>query len=289
MTGNEIRLAQYVQQTEAALEAALPKEGGTLVREAMRYSLLGGGKRIRAALVLEFARLGGAAEQQALPLACAVEMIHAYSLIHDDLPCMDNDDFRRGKPSCHKKFGEACALLAGDGLLTLAFETAAGAPLLGEAKARSIAELAKAAGWQGMIGGQMMDLDAENHPVSMETLQKLYAMKTGELLKVSALLGCIAADAPEIEAVAQNYTSAIGMAFQITDDILDVTGSTEKLGKPVGSDKENGKSTYVSLLGLESAKKEACHQIQLARIQAEKLTDPGFLIWLADLILNRDH
>ena len=175
MTGNEIRLSQYVQKTEAALDTALPKEGGTLVREAMLYSLLGGGKRIRAALVLEFARLGGAAESQALPLACAVEMIHAYSLIHDDLPCMDNDDFRRGQPSCHKKFGEACALLAGDGLLTLAFETAAGAPLPGEAKARSIAELAKAAGWQGMIGGQMMDLDAENHEIPLETLQKLYA------------------------------------------------------------------------------------------------------------------
>ena len=289
MTGNEIRLSQYVQKTEAALDTALPKEGGTLVREAMRYSLLGGGKRIRAALVLEFARLGGAADSQALPLACVVEMIHAYSLIHDDLPCMDNDDFRRGQPSCHKKFGEACALLAGDGLLTLAFETAAGAPLPGEAKARSIAELAKAAGWQGMIGGQMMDLDAENHEIPLETLQKLYAMKTGELLRVSALLGCIAADASEIEAIAQNYTSAIGMAFQITDDILDVTGNTEKLGKPIGSDKENGKSTYVSLLGLENAKKEACRQIQLARLQAEKLEDSGFLIWLADLILNRDH
>lgn len=289
MTGNEIRLSQYVQKTEEALDAALPKKGGTLVREAMRYSLLGGGKRIRAALVLEFARLGGAAESQALPLACAVEMIHAYSLIHDDLPCMDNDDFRRGQPSCHKKFGEACALLAGDGLLTLAFETAASAPLSGDARARSVAELAKAAGWQGMIGGQMMDLDAENNPVPIETLQTLYAMKTGELLKISALLGCIAADAPEIEMIAQNYTSAIGMAFQITDDILDVTGSAEKLGKPVGSDSQNGKSTYVSLLGLENAKKEACHQIQLARIQAEKLADPGFLIWLADLILNRDH
>lgn len=289
MTGNEIRLSQYVQKTEEALDAALPKKGGTLVREAMRYSLLGGGKRIRAALVLEFARLGGAAESQALPLACAVEMIHAYSLIHDDLPCMDNDDFRRGQPSCHKKFGEACALLAGDGLLTLAFETAASAPLSGDARARSVAELAKAAGWQGMIGGQMMDLDAENNPVPIETLQTLYAMKTGELLKISALLGCIAADAPEIEVIAQNYTSAIGMAFQITDDILDVTGSAEKLGKPVGSDSLNGKSTYVSLLGLENAKKEACHQIQLARIQAEKLADPGFLIWLADLILNRDH
>ena len=135
----------------------------------------------------------------------------------------------------------------------------------------------------------MMDLDAENHEIPLETLQKLYAMKTGELLRVSALLGCIAADASEIEAIAQNYTSAIGMAFQITDDILDVTGNTEKLGKPIGSDKENGKSTYVSLLGLENAKKEACRQIQLARLQAEKLEDSGFLIWLADLILNRDH
>lgn len=286
MTGNE-RLAAYAVHTEAALDLAAA--GESHVREAMRYSLLGGGKRIRAALVLEFARLCGVSEETAMPFACAVEMIHAYSLIHDDLPCMDDDDFRRGKPSCHKQFGEARALLAGDGLLTLAFETAVSAPLPGEICARAVGELARAAGYQGMVGGQMLDLEAENHKISLEALQSLYKMKTGALLRVSALLGCIAGQTPAFEAAAKAYTDALGITFQISDDILDVTSSMEKLGKPVGSDAQNNKTTYVTLLGLDGARREAERQTALACEQAKRLPDSGFLLWLANMVLTRDH
>lgn len=281
---HEERLSSYAQDVEKALDRAVPGSGEARVQEAMRYSLLGGGKRIRAALVLEFARLGGAEPEKAMPLACAVEMVHAYSLIHDDLPCMDNDDFRRGKPSCHKQFGEACALLAGDALLTLAFETAAST-----GSARAVAELARAAGCQGMVGGQMLDLAAEGRSIPLEDLRRLYALKTGELLRVSALLGCIAAEKPELEGVALDFTRALGIAFQVTDDILDVTGSAEKLGKPVGSDAGNEKTTYVSLLGLEGAREEAARQTALACGQAQKLEDHEFLLWMANMVLTRDH
>lgn len=287
MTGNE-RLAAYAARTEAALELAVAG-GEDRVREAMRYSVLGGGKRIRAALTLEFARLGGGDEEAAARLACAVEMVHAYSLIHDDLPCMDNDDFRRGRPSCHKKFGEACALLAGDGLLTLAFGTCANAPMPGDSRARAVSALSEAAGHGGMVGGQMLDLDAEGRAIGLDALRRLYAMKTGALLRVSALLGCIAAQARELEAPADAYTAALGLLFQITDDILDVTGSAEKLGKPVGSDAENKKNTYVTLLGLDGAKREAERQADLAKSAVAGLRDPEFLLWLADLVLTRDH
>lgn len=288
MTENE-RLAAYAAHTNAALDLAVPVFGESHVVEAMRYSLLGAGKRIRAALVLEFARLCGVGEDTAMPFACAVEMIHAYSLIHDDLPCMDDDDFRRGKPSCHKRFGEACALLAGDALLTLAFETAALAPLPGEICARAVGELARAAGYQGMVGGQIQDLEAENHRIPLEALQSLYGMKTGALLRVSALLGCLAGQKPALEAAAKAYTDALGITFQITDDILDVTGSVEKLGKPIGSDAGNRKTTYVTLLGLDGARLEARRQTALACEQAKRLPDSGFLLWLADMVLTRDH
>lgn len=288
MTENE-RLAAYAAHTNTALDLAIPAAEESHVAEAMRYSLLGAGKRIRAALVLEFARLCGVGEDTAMPFACAVEMIHTYSLIHDDLPCMDDDDFRRGKPSCHKQFGEACALLAGDGLLTLAFKTAALAPLPGDICVRAVGELAQAAGYQGMVGGQIQDLEAENHSIPLEALQTLYGMKTGALLRVSALLGCLAGQNPAFEAAAKGYTDALGITFQITDDILDVTGSMEKLGKPVGSDVGNRKTTYVTLLGLEGARQEARRQTALACEQAKRLPDSGFLLWLADMVLTRDH
>lgn len=244
----------YTDKINAALEEYFPS-GDDVVSQAMRYSVRNGGKRIRPALVLAFCKVCGGDEDSALAFACALEMIHTYSLIHDDLPCMDDDDFRRGKPSCHVAYGEANALLAGDGLLTLAFETAAKSALSAEKTVRGIAELSKAAGVCGMIGGQVMDLENEGKKVGVETLKKTDALKTGELIRVACVLGCIAAgaDSEKITA-AEKYAADIGLAFQIVDDILDVVGDEKALGKPIGSDKENEKSTYVSALGLDGSR-----------------------------------
>ncbi len=223
--------------------------------DAMGYSLSNGGKRIRPVLALEFCRLCCGDAKKALPFALAVEMIHTYSLIHDDLPCMDDDDIRRGKPSNHVVYGYADALLAGDGLLTLAFEILAKADTTAEKKCEAVLTLSKAAGCSGMIAGQVMDLENENKTVSLDTVRATDALKTGELIRAAAMLGCIAGNADEKQRKAAcEYCDCIGLAFQIVDDILDVTGDTETLGKPVGSDSENQKSTYVSLLGLDGSK-----------------------------------
>ena len=241
---------------EAFLNAAVP--GTDVVSEAMRYSLQGGGKRIRPCLVLEFCRVCGGDVDAALPFAAAVEMIHTYSLIHDDLPCMDDDDLRRGKPACHVRFGYANALLAGDGLLTLAFETLTRAPLPGERIAEACATLAEAAGHLGMIGGQTMDLENEERDVTLERLRQTDALKTGALIRAACVLGCIAAGADDTQkAAAAQYAHALGLAFQIVDDILDVTSDTATLGKPVGSDEAQHKNTYVTLCGLDGARAEA--------------------------------
>ncbi len=225
------------------------------VSKAMLYSLENGGKRVRPMLVLEFCRACGGDVEKALELACALEMIHTYSLIHDDLPCMDNDDFRRGKPSCHKKFGEATALLAGDGLLTLAFSVASGANLPAESKIKAVKLLADCAGHLGMIGGQTMDLQHEGKSITLEQLRKTDALKTGRLIYAACILGCIAADADEEKIKAATvYAECIGLAFQIVDDLLDITSTAEELGKPIGSDAENNKSTYPALLGIERSR-----------------------------------
>lgn len=252
---------QYLPMIEEALKRYLPREN-CLQKElcsAMEYSLLAGGKRIRPILTLEFCRLCGGELEEALPFACAVEMVHTYSLIHDDLPCMDNDDLRRGRASNHKVFGEDMALLAGDALLTLAFETMLSPESIlkaGAARAASAAGiLARAAGSDGMVGGQVIDLMSEDQSVSIDILQVMDRAKTGALIKASALMGCVVAGADEQKlAAAGTFTDNIGLAFQIVDDILDVTGQTAKLGKKVGSDENNKKSTYVSLLGLEAAR-----------------------------------
>lgn len=231
--------------------------GQDIVTEAMQYSVQNGGKRIRPMLTLEFCRVCGGDPQAALPFACAVEMIHTYSLIHDDLPCMDDDDLRRGKPSCHKQFGESYALLAGDGLLTLAFETLAKANTVAPQDiVRAVKVLSDLAGVKGMIGGQVIDLLSEEKQVDYETLQRIDNLKTGALIKSAVLLGCIAAGVQDedILSAAEIYAENIGFAFQIVDDILDVTSDTDTLGKPVGSDAKNAKSTFVSLLGLEACK-----------------------------------
>ncbi len=232
-----------------------------LLFESMRYSVENGGKRVRPLLTLLFCDACGGDVSKALPLACAVEYIHTYSLIHDDLPCMDNDDFRRGKPSNHKVYGESFALLAGDGLLTAAFEKITDwqkAGLYGsDVAVKAVYALSHLAGSRGMIGGQVVDLLNENNPnANFDTLELMDSLKTGALIEAACTLGCIAAEADDekIKAAAE-FAQKIGLAFQIKDDILDVTGSLEKVGKPSGSDAQNGKVTYITLLGVEECQK----------------------------------
>ena len=230
--------------------------------DSMEYSVKNGGKRVRPLLTLLFYNACGKDDVlKAVPMAEAVEYIHTYSLIHDDLPCMDNDDFRRGKPSNHKVYGEAIALLAGDGLLTAAFERISVWSLAGlydaETAVKAIHELSVYAGARGMIGGQIIDMQNENNPnADFDNLQLMDSLKTGCLISVACALGCIAAGATdELISAAKTFGEKLGLAFQIKDDILDVTSSLEKLGKMTGSDKENNKSTYVTLLGLDECEK----------------------------------
>ncbi len=254
------QLNYYLSLVEDFLNSSIKRTSfdEEIVADAMRYSLQNGGKRIRPMLVLEFCRVCGGDVKKALPFAAAIEMIHTYSLIHDDLPCMDDDDMRRGQPSCHKKFGEEFALLAGDGLLTLAFEVLAESDFSDSQKLRAVKALALHAGYQGMIGGQTVDLMSEGKAISLDRLKTMDNLKTGKLINCAAFLGCIAADADdEIIVAAEKYTNAVGLAFQIVDDILDVTSTAEKLGKPIGSDNEKEKSTYVSILGIEKSKQYA--------------------------------
>lgn len=296
----EKRSSEYVEIINKAVSDYMSESafcdressGLELMRKAMAYSLENGGKRIRPMLTLEFCRLCGGDYMKALPLAIGIEMIHTYSLIHDDLPCMDDDDMRRGKPSSHKVFGYANALLAGDSLLTLAFETVLSAPGLGgDIKARAGLELAKAAGCSGMIAGQVMDLANEGKKASLDEVKATDKRKTGELIRVSAILGCIAAGADEEKIIAaEKYCEKIGLAFQIVDDILDVTSDEETLGKPIGSDSEKEKSTYVSLLGLEESSRYASELTEKAKEALEIFGSEGeFLLELADRLSGRKN
>ncbi len=295
MTWSE-RYPEYCSMIEAALPQYLPPV--TLpqgkVCEAMAYSLLDGGKRIRGCLTLAMCELCGGEVQSALPLACAVEMVHAYSLIHDDLPCMDNDDLRRGKPSCHIKFGEGTALLAGDALLTHAFSAASDAYFNGtlpaETVLRCVNQLSRAAGVEGMIGGQVIDTVPEEAPMTPEQLEAMHSMKTGALIRSAAVLGCLAAGAPrDVVMQADLYAAKIGLAFQIVDDILDVTEESEKLGKST-SDADNNKTTYITLYGVEKAR-EMVRRLVLEADLAVKGTvlDDEMLYELADTLAKRHH
>ncbi len=243
-----------------ALSESYPeaKDGQRDVVKAMRYSVSNGGKRVRPVLALEFCKACGGNAEDALHLACAIEYIHTYSLIHDDLPCMDDDDMRRGNPSCHKMFGESTALLAGDALLTHAFELVTSAELSDGKIASAVALLAQNAGVGGMIGGQVLDLMYEEKvEPNVSEIIDVYRMKTGALISAACLLGCIAAGADEAQlSAASKYAYNLGVAFQIQDDILDIEGDEKVIGKPVGSDEENDKSTYVSKVGIEKAKKD---------------------------------
>lgn len=227
--------------------------------QAARYSLLGSGKRLRPILTLATVETLGGSTEAALAPACAIEMVHTYSMIHDDLPCMDNDDFRRGKPSLHRAFPEGSAVLAGDYLLTYAFEVIAKAPLLNsDQKIQLIDLLAKNSGGDGMIGGQIMDIDAEDKTVDIETLKQIHSRKTGAMLTASIAAGAIIANASDSEKNLLNrFGEDLGLAFQIIDDVLDVTSSKQKHGKDVSSDVINNKKTYVALLGLEKSMETA--------------------------------
>ena len=258
MNSKIIELSELIN--ESLFEYFGDKYPEPLIFDAMDYSVRNGGKRVRPLLTLLFCDACGGDFKKAVPLALAVEFIHTYSLIHDDLPCMDDDDFRRGKPSNHKVFGEATAVLAGDGLLTAAFELISGYQAKGlyssEVAIKSILTLSQRAGARGMIGGQVLDMQNDNsNNADFDRLKLTDNLKTGALIDAACLLGCIAAEASERELeAASEFAYKIGLAFQIKDDILDVTGSFEKLGKIIGSDEINNKVTYVTLLGLDECR-----------------------------------
>ncbi len=227
------------------------------IYSAMRYSLLSGGKRLRGVLALAGGSLAGGNEKEAMPIACALEMIHAYSLIHDDLPAMDNDDMRRGQPTCHKKYDEATAILAGDALLNGAFELMLRESKNAENTLSAMKIISDASGTEGMIGGQVVDLESENREISLEELKYLHRHKTGALIRGALLGGYTACGGKdnEIYEALQEYAEKIGLAFQVQDDILDVTSSSDVLGKPINSDDRNSKNTFVTHMGLEDSKK----------------------------------
>ena len=289
-------LDEYVNIINNYLETAVGEcnFGEDIVHNAMKYSLGIGGKRIRPVLVLEFCRVCGGDIEKALPFAAAIEMSHTYSLIHDDLPCMDDDDMRRGMPSCHKKFGEEYALLAGDGLLTRAFGVVAESQIakeLPEIAIKAIAELSALAGADGMIGGQVVDLRNEDKPCGLDVLQTMDSLKTGALIKCAAILGVLAAKGSDEElSSAVAFAENLGHAFQIIDDILDVIGDEKELGKPIGSDADSNKSTYVSILGIDKSKEYADELTQKAMDALVIFGEEGeFLRNLAKSLISRKN
>ena len=290
-TAFDARYQEYLAAIEDYLNSLFAeKPHWADLYEAMRYSVLSGGKRLRPVMTLEFARLCGLDWHKAVPMGCALELVHTYSLIHDDLPCMDNDDMRRGKPSCHKAFGESTAMLAGDVLLTEAFEAVAGAPAPASVCVHAAQALGAGAGSRGMVYGQELDLKYEELAASEEQLRLIHRHKTGALINAAIQMGGAAAQADEVQRKAlEAYAYGIGLVFQVVDDVLDVTGTAEQLGKPIGSDSENGKTTFATLFGVDGAMR-----------LAEKLNDEtctalrdafgeksAFLEQLARTLLNR--
>ena len=282
----------YLAQASKALDAAcgqfLPETSE--VCRAARYSLLGGGKRIRAALVLSVCDLLGGDKAAAGQFAAAVEMLHCYSLIHDDLPCMDNDDLRRGRPSCHKAFDEATAMLAGDVLLTEAFEVVANAPASAQACVRAARALGAGAGSRGMVYGQELDLKYEALAATEDQLRLIHRNKTGALINAAVQMGAAAAEADtETCRVLEAYAYGLGLVFQIVDDVLDVTSTPEQLGKPIGSDSENGKTTFATLYGVQGAMDLAqkLNAETCAQLHSHFGTKAAFLEQLAQQLLVR--
>lgn len=279
-------------QLEAHLDRLLPVDDESRLRTAMRYSLFAGGKRLRPLLVRAAAEAAGVNNDAWLYPAAALEMIHTYSLIHDDLPAMDNDDLRRGQPTSHRQFDEATAILAGDALQSLAFEHLAQTPFTSaDTRLQMVMLLAQKAGQAGMVGGQMLDLQAEDKALDQQQMAHIHHLKTGALIEAALLLGAYCGGVAEpFPAALARYGRLVGLAFQITDDILDVTTSTQILGKPQGSDQASNKSTYVRLMGLEGARLAAKQQIEEARaalLQAGLNSGP--LHSLADYVLSRPN
>ena len=285
----EARYQEYQQVVERYLEGLFTGEVpyGRLY-EAMRYAILGGGKRIRPVLTLEFARLGGVDWHLALPFACALELVHNYSLIHDDLPCMDDDDLRRGKPTCHKAYGETLAILAGDALQPEAFRLILEAPVLStDTRLEALRVLTRACGADGMVGGQV--LDTVYDVTDAEGLTQLNRLKTGVMISGAAELGCVAAKMNAgMRQQALVYADNIGRAFQIRDDMLDVVGDAAVFGKPIGSDREEGKVTFADVLGLEGCAQEVERCTDAAKVAVANWSDHQFLWELADRMAGRD-
>lgn len=283
------RMAQDQALVEEYLRRAFALETRHAdLEEAMEYSLLAGGKRIRPILTLETCRLCGGDVRAALPFACGVEMVHTYSLIHDDLPAMDDDDLRRGRPTNHIVYGEASAILAGDALLTAAFQQLARAELPAERVVEAVGCLARAAGSAGMVGGQALDMAGEGRALSREELELLQSLKTGALISAAAELGCIAAGGTaEQRARVRTYAQALGRAFQVRDDMLDIISSQAELGKPIGSDQANEKSTFVTALGLEGCAALVEELTRQAVAAMDGFPQPEFHIWLARSLAQR--
>lgn len=289
-------LKQRANYVEELLSQYMPKEEGyqKTIMESMNYSLSAGGKRLRPILTLEACKMVGGNEVDAIPFAVAIEMIHTYSLIHDDLPALDNDDLRRGRKTNHIVYGEDIAILAGDALLNYAFETMLSTSIEKENPKkylRAINEIAKSSGIYGMIGGQVADVQSENTQISKEKLDYIHNNKTAAIIMGCMRAGAIIGDAndDELENITK-YAKNIGLSFQIVDDILDIIGDESKLGKKVGSDIENHKSTYPSLIGLEKSKEIANGLIEEAKLSIKNIKNDGeFLCGLADYIIDRDY
>ncbi len=288
------QLEERIKTIDASLNSFVPNLNNpqSEIYEAMRYSLMAGGKRLRPILMLEVARLFGKNWEDVKEFACALEMIHTYSLIHDDLPAMDNDDLRRGMPTNHIKFGESTAILAGDALLNKAFEIALTATHLeSSVLIKALQLLSYSSGTEGMIGGQIVDIASEGKDISIETLKYIHSLKTGAIIRSACVIGAVisCANENEIKAI-DEYATNLGIAFQIRDDILDVTGTAEELGKPIGSDIDLNKSTYVSLCGIEKS-------LELVKEYSDKAKDSlkifgsksTFLIEFTDYLINRNN
>lgn len=289
-------IAEHTTQVEAIITKYLPKESGyqKTVMEAMNYSFLAGGKRLRPMLMQETYRLFGGSSDIIEPFMAAIEMIHTYSLIHDDLPAMDNDDYRRGRKTTHVVYGEAMGILAGDALLNFAFETACKGLMQdvgNPAVARAVQILAQKAGIYGMLGGQVVDVESEGQPLEREKLDFIYDLKTGALIEASMLIGAVLAGASEKEQqVILQVAKDVGLAFQIQDDILDVTSTVEELGKNINSDAENEKTTYVTLMGVEAAREEADRYYRRALAQLDALPlDAAPVRELFDQLMKRKN
>jgi len=292
-------LKKYLEQKREIIDEALNQylppetEYPQTIHEAMRYSVFAGGKRLRPILVIAAAEVVGGGAEKVLPTACAIELIHTFSLIHDDLPAIDNDDYRRGKLTCHKVFGEDMAILAGDGLLTHAFQLLAQnseiKTINKEAMPLVIKEVAAAIGTLGLIGGEVVDIQSEGKEIDLPRLEYIHSHKTGALIAISLRVGAMLMDAQEeeIEALFQ-YGKLIGLAFQIVDDILNVEGDEVQLGKPVGSDLRQKKATYPALLGIEESRQKARRLVEEAKKELEIFGEKGEILrLLADFVVER--